>query len=154
MSNANQPSIQQFAQYLKDLSFENFGLDAAITEQPGIDLDVNVEVRPLSEPNNQSGLITGQYEVVLALRAAARPKGTENEKPIFIVDVTYAGRYVVANVPQQDLEIFLLVESPRLLFPFIRQIAADAVMQGGLPPLMLAPVDFFALYQQRKAQAA
>ena len=125
--------------------------------QPGVDMNVNIDVKPIKEPEITNGTIAGEYEVVLTIRSAARAvkdnKVDPDQKPLFIVEAAYAGRYQLAHVPEGELEPFLLIEAPRLLFPFVRQVAADAVMQGGLPPLLMAPIDFVQLYHQRKAQA-
>lgn len=150
----NAPAISQSGQYLKDLSFENFALDVQTNSMPGIELNANVEIRALAEPKVSDGKTSGNFESLLHLRAVARPmdqNGTpEGDKPLFMVEITYVGRYQMQNVPQAEVEPFLAIEAPRLLFPFVRQIAADAVMQGGLPPLLFAPIDFAAVYQQQK----
>ncbi|HCM84384.1 MAG TPA: protein-export chaperone SecB [Alphaproteobacteria bacterium] len=154
----SQPMITQTGQYLKDLSFENFLGNTQFNTMPGVDLNVDLGVRPQQEPVIADGKVTCEYEVILTIRAAARPMGkdgappTDEDKILFMAEVAYAGRYQLTDVPQAEVEPFLLIEAPRLLFPFVRQIAADAVMQGGLPPLLMAPIDFVQLYQQRKAQ--
>jgi preprotein translocase subunit SecB len=156
----SQPTINQIVQFLKDFSFENFASDAPdFAGSPVFDININVEPRHLGEPKNTDGKLTGNYEVVLSLRAHAKPAGedgiaAEDAKPLFLIEVAYAGRYAVADIPAAELEPFLLIEAPRLLFPFARQIIADAVMQGGLPPLLLAPIDFVQIYQQRKQALA
>jgi preprotein translocase subunit SecB len=154
-----EPSITQIGQYLKDLSFENFVGSVLIKNPPGIDLQVNAEAKPLREPQTAGGKVSGEYEITLSLRATARAMGEDgkpaaDDKTLFIAELSYAGRYALANIPQAEVELFLLVEAPRLLFPFARQIIADAAMQGGLPPLLLAPMDFMQLYLARKNQAA
>jgi preprotein translocase subunit SecB len=81
-------------------------------------------------------------------------KAVRGDETLFIVEVTYAGLFQIRNVPQEHMHPLLLIECPRLLFPFARQIIADATRQGGFPPLLIDPVDFAALYRQRVAQAA
>lgn len=154
-----QPNITQIAQYLKDLSFENFMASVQSSGAPGIDIQVDVTAHPLREPEiSADQTVSGEYEVLLTLRATARSMGKDGTPPketdptLFIVETAYAGRYQLSHIPQKDVDPFLLVESPRLLFPFARQIIADAILQGGLPPLLLAPFDFAQLYQQRRAQ--
>lgn len=153
----SQPSITQLGQYLKDLSFENLAATTPTSGMPAIDLNVNLDIKPFNE-TKENDLIAGEYEVSLSLRVNARPISKSGEmemdKVLFITEVSYAGRYQVANVPPQDLEYFLMIEAPRLLYPFARQVVADASMHGGLPPLLLAPIDFMQMYQQRKNQAA
>jgi preprotein translocase subunit SecB len=107
---------------------------------PKLDVNVNVSARPQSETD---------FEIELKLDA----KAVRGDDTLFIVEVTYAGIFQVRNVPQEHVQPVLLIECPRLLFPFARQIVADATRQGGFPPLMIDPVDFAALYRQRMAQA-
>jgi preprotein translocase subunit SecB len=153
-----EPSIFQTGQYLLDLSFENFALNTPVVN-PAIQMNVNVDARALSgAPEAGAATASGDYESVLVLNVSARDVDAEGKpdaaaKPLFIIEMHYAARYRVANVPLAELEPFLLIEAPRLLFPFARQVAADAVAHGGLPPLLLAPIDFGALYQQQRQAA-
>jgi preprotein translocase subunit SecB len=137
-----QPGIHVIAQYVKDLSFENPGAPQSLRasdKPPKLDVNVNVSARPQSEKD---------FEIELTLEG----KAARGEETLFIVEVTYAGVFQVRNVPQEHVQPILLIECPRLLFPFARQIVADATRQGGFPPLMIDPVDFAALYRQRMAQ--
>ena len=137
-----QPGIHVLGQYIKDLSFENPGAPKSLRptdKAPKLDVNVNVSARPQSEAD---------YEVELKLEA----KATRADETLFIVEVTYAGVFQVRNAPKEHVQPILLIECPRLLFPFARQIVADATRQGGFPPLMIDPVDFAALYRQRVAQ--
>jgi len=141
---ASPPSLRVLAQYLKDHSFENpkapnSFLDTG--EQPAIDVSVDVSGRALGND---------QYEVELSVSAHAKRGGDV----AFVVESTYAGAFEIKNVPAEQLEGIMLVECPRLLFPFLRQIIAETTTAGNFPPIMLDPLDFFAIYQQRKAQAA
>jgi preprotein translocase subunit SecB len=88
------------------------------------------------------------YEISLKLDGKAESTGTV----LFAFDLTFAGVFRLQNVPQQSLQPVIMIECPRLLFPFAREIVATAVRNGGFPPLLLDPVDFVALYQQRAAQ--
>jgi len=160
MTVAASPSIFQTGQYLLDLSFENFALNTAAVN-PAIQMNVNVDARALPDGAPEAGVATasGDYESVLVLNVSARDVDADGKpdaaaKPLFIIEMHYAARYRVVNVPLSELEPFLLIEAPRLLFPFARQVAADAAAHGGLPPLMLAPIDFAALYQQQRDKAA
>ncbi len=134
------------AQYLKDLSFENPRAPMSLAPgaggaQPQVQVNVDVGARPLGQD---------LYEVTLAINAEAKT-GVE---VTFVVEVSYAGLFTVQGVPQDQLGAVLLIEGPRLLFPFARQIVADATSAGGFPPLLIAPIDFAQLYVRRAAAAA
>lgn len=131
-------------QYTKDLSFEVPGapqIYATLREAPRVDLQLDVQARPVEEGGNV-------YEVSLQIRADAEAQGQN----CFIAELTYCGIFTI-NVPAEHLEPILLVECPRLLFPFARNILADVTREGGFPPVMLQPIDFVALWQQRREQA-
>jgi preprotein translocase subunit SecB len=135
-------SLNVLAQYIKDLSFENpnapnFTLRP--DQAPALNVQINVNAKPLSQTD---------FEVELTIEGRA-----EVEKLVmFAIEVVYAGVFRIQNVPQESTHALVLIECPRLLFPFARQIVADTVRDGGFPPLMLDPVDFAALYRQRMAQ--
>ena len=137
-----QPGIHVLGQYIKDLSFENPGAPKSLRtneKAPKLDVNVNVGVRAQSQTD---------FEVELKLEARA----ARGEDTLFIVEVVYAGLFQIRNVPAEHVQPLLLIECPRLLFPFARQIVADATRQGGFPPLMIDPVDFTALYRRRMAE--
>ena len=138
---AKKPSFVIRTQYLKDLSFENPGAPAALTakENPRVGLSVDVNANKLAEKN---------YEVVLTLRAEAK----RDEDTLFLADVHYAGVFSLGEVADEHVQLLLLIEAPRLLFPFARAILASNIREGGFPPLSVQPIDFLALYQQRVAQ--
>ena len=136
------PSLNVLVQYVKDLSFENPNAPNSLAPQqagPQIDINVNVGAQPLSAT---------EFEVELKLTAKAKLE----ESVMFNVELVYAGLFRIQNVPEEHLHPFVLIECPRMLFPFARQILADATRNGGFPPLMLDPIDFVALYQQNAAQ--
>jgi preprotein translocase subunit SecB len=136
-----QPGIHVLGQYVKDLSFENPGAPQSLRpneKAPKLDVNVNVNVRAQQT----------DFEVELKLEARA----ARGDDTLFIVEVIYAGLFQIRNVPTEHVQPLLLVECPRLLFPFARQIVADATRQGGFPPLMIDPVDFTALYRRRMAE--
>ncbi len=138
------PSFAVLAQYLKDLSFENPRAPEIFQDVKTPKMDVGVDV-------NARSIATNQYEVELSVSAKAMH---ENEA-IFIVEASYAGAFEIRNIPRDQLEGVMLVECPRLLFPFMRQIIADATRNGNFPPLMLEPIDFMAIYlanRQRQQQ--
>jgi preprotein translocase subunit SecB len=137
-----QPGIHVLGQYIKDLSFENPGAPRSLRpsdKAPKLDVSVNVNARPQSETD---------YEIELKLEARA----TRGEETLFIAEVNYCGMFQIRNVPQDRMHPILLIECPRLLFPFARQVIADATRHGGFPPLLIDPVDFTALYRQRAAE--
>ncbi|MFT8244038.1 protein-export chaperone SecB [Roseomonas sp. BN140053] len=131
-------------QYVKDLSFEVPGAPDVFTslrEQPRIDIALDVQARPLQEGGNV-------FEVALQIRCDAKA----GETTAFIAELVYCGIFTV-NVPPESLEPVLLVECPRLLFPFARNILADATREGGFMPVLLTPIDFVALWQSRRGNA-
>ena len=138
----NQPQVGLISQYVKDLSFENPNAPAVYQwqTQPQIDVQFNIGAQQLNDE---------LHEVALKVEIAANGDG----KTAFQVELVYAGLFAIKNVPAEQLQPFMLAEAPRLLFPFARRIVADAVRDGGFPPLMLDPIDFASLYMQRAAQA-
>jgi preprotein translocase subunit SecB len=136
-----QPSLRILGQYLKDFSFENPNAPQSLApqqNQPDINIAVNVNARNLG-PND--------FEVELHLDAKATGEG----KIIFAAELLYAGIFKLENYPANILQAAVLIECPRFLFPFARQILADATRNGGFPPLMLDPIDFVQMYQRRIA---
>lgn len=143
---AGAPSLVVLAQYLKDLSFENPRAPASFAQPgqpqaPQIDVDVNVNAR---------GIGQNRYEVELTVSARARQTG----EVAFVVEAAYAGAFEITNMTPEQMELIMLVECPRILFPFLRQIVADATRNGNFPPLMLEPIDFYGVYEQNRARAA
>lgn len=137
-----QPSIRILGQYLKDLSFESPSAPMSLApqqSQPDINISVNVNARNLGPTD---------FEVELHLDA----KALAEEKTVFAAELIYAGTFRLENFPQQMLHPAVLIECPRLLFPFARQILAEATRNGGFPPLMLDPIDFASMYQRRMQQ--
>lgn len=135
------PQLMVLAQYTKDLSFENPNAPGSLqqTTQPQISISVNVVTSPLSDTD---------IEVTLRLEGKAEAAGSV----MFNIELQYAGVFRIQNVAQEQIQPLVLIECPRLLFPFAREIIATSVRNGGFPPLMLDPIDFVALYQQRAAQ--
>jgi preprotein translocase subunit SecB len=139
-----QPSLRILGQYLKDLSFENPNAPQALAPQqtqPDINIAVNVNARNLAPTD---------FEVELHLDA----KATREGKVVFAAELLYAGAFRLENFPPNLLHPAVLIECPRMLFPFARQILADATRNGGFPPLMLDPIDFANMYQRRIQQQA
>jgi preprotein translocase subunit SecB len=138
-----QPQLTVVSQYVKDFSFENPNAPQSLVprqEQPQIGIQINVSATPLSETD---------IEVVIKLEGKAEAATTV----LFRFELEFAGVFRIRNVPQESLNPVVLIECPRLLFPFAREIIATAVRNGGFPPLLLDPVDFVSLYRQKMAQA-
>ena len=135
---APSPQLNVLAQYIKDLSFENPNAPSSLAppqQQPAINIQINVGANNITE---------NEYEVTLSVEGKAESAG----KMMFRFDLTYAGVFRIANIPKENLHPLLMIECPRLLFPFAREIIATSVRDGGFPPLMLDPVDFVGLYRQ------
>ena len=145
-ANTQEQQGRQFAVqkiYTKDLSFENPGAPNSLMQMnqaPNVQINVNVEAKKLSDKD---------YEVTLHISGEAK----QGENVLFLVEIAYAGIFFLENIADQMIQPVLLIEAPRLLFPFARTIVAESTREGGFPPLLIQPVDFVALYQQHMAQA-
>ena len=130
-----QPSVTILAQYVRDLSVENPSAPEVYSwqVQPQLDVQFNLNVQGAGE---------GVHEVTLKFDISARSENGTH----FVIDLSYAGLFALRNVPQEALPPFLMIEAPRLLFPYARQVISDAVSSTGFPPLMLDPIDFAAAY--------
>lgn len=140
--NTAQPSLNILAQYVKDLSFESPAAPQSLRSRdkaPGININVNVNANPLGDKD---------YDVVLTLNA----KAEADKSVLFNVELVYGGVFRIDGFPQEHMLPLLFIECPRLLFPFARQIIADATRNGGFPPLMIDPIDFARMFQQRMAE--
>ena len=135
------PVVQIVSQYIKDLSFENPSLGINV-QRPQIDFTVDLQARRMQE--------NGPYEVVIKMRVTAQ----QEEKTIFLLEIAYGGIFILDKIMDEMLQPMLLIECPRLLFPFMRRIVSDLVSDGGLPPLMIEPIDFAALYRSKMIEAA
>ena len=132
------------AQYIKDLSFENPNAPRVLIEgasQPDVEITVNVGAQLLGD---------NQYEITLNIAA----KATANDTALFLVDLTYAGLVSPQSTPSNEINALIMIEAPRLLFPFARAIISDCTRDGGFMPLNIQPVDFVAVYQHNLAQQA
>lgn len=141
---ANNPSISMVAQYIKDFTFKNPG-------SPEIYRTISTGAKPKTEISlnlDASEVEKDLYEVVVHLTA----KSDAEDKTMFTVDLKYAGLFMLSNIPDDQKELVLLIHCPTLLFPFARRVLADITRDGQFMPLMVDPVDFAALYQQRKTQ--
>lgn len=135
------------AQYIKDFSFENPNAPKILIEnlgQPDVEINVSVAAKLIGD---------NQYEVLLNLSA----KAVADKTTMFLVDLTYAGLVSPQGVVEDDVNSLIMIEAPRLLFPFARALISDATRDGGFMPLNIQPVDFVAVYQnnlERQAAAA
>ena len=140
--NGGMPQLEALAQYVKDLSFENPNAPRSLRPQetpPNISIEVNVNAKPL---------MGEEHEVELILSG----KAGEGEGLLFNFEINFAGVFRMANIPQEHAHQVLMIECPRLMFPFARAILANAVRDGGFPPFLLQPIDFGQLYQARMAE--
>jgi len=144
-------------QYVKDLSFEVPGAPQIFTQlkgQPQVSINLDVQARRVQEGQSV-------FEVAIVIRAEAHDNSAQangqadSPKPtVFVAELTYAGVFTLNGLPDNAIEPVLLVECPRILFPFARNILADVTRDGGFPPVLLQPIDFVALWQARRNQAA
>ena len=136
------PQINVLAQYVKDLSFENPNAPRSLqpSQQPSINLQINVNSKSLSDTD---------FEIELMVEGKADAAGTV----LFTFELVYAGIFRMTGVPQDAVQAVVMIECPRLLFPYAREIVSSAVRNGGFPPLMIDPVDFVSLYRQKMAQS-
>jgi preprotein translocase subunit SecB len=149
------PPLVVNIQYVKDLSFEVPGAPAiysSLRTQPQVAINLDVQARRIAEGGSA-------YEVTLMVRAEATDPSTQGngQTPatvVFIAELTYAGVFTLTGLPDNAIEPVLLVECPRILFPFARNILADVTRDGGFPPVLLQPIDFVQLWQSRRAQQA
>ena len=147
------PPLVVNIQYVKDLSFEVPGapnIYTTLRSPPQVGINLDVQARRIAEGGSQ-------YEVTLMVRAEATdPNNQSNGQTpapvVFIAELTFAGVFTLTGLPDNAIEPVLLVECPRLLFPFARNILADVTRDGGFPPVMLQPIDFVQLWQNRRAQ--
>lgn len=143
-TNPTIPSLSSLGQYIKDLSFENPNAPQSLAPRengPNISIAVNVNAKQLAEFD---------FEIELTLEG----KAEEADGLMFQFELLYAGIFRIQNIPAENLQPVVMIECPRLLFPFARQIVADCVRNGGFPPLYIDPIDFAGLYQQKMAQLA
>jgi len=140
-------------QYIKDLSFEVPGAPAVFTTlraAPRVDLNLDVQARRVTDGQDV-------FEVILAIRADATDpnapaNGAEAASRVFLAELAYAGVFTLTGIPENTMEPVLLVECPRILFPFARNILAEVTRDGGFPPVLMQPIDFLALWQSRRGQ--
>ena len=128
------------AQYVRDLSFEN------ILAQKGVDGELNPEIQVNVNIDAKKRTTDKQFDVIIKLRVDSKSKNTNNI--LFVLELDYGGVFQIENVPDDQLHPYLLIECPRMLFPFLRRIVSDVTRDGGFPPLNLENIDFLKLYRQ------
>jgi len=142
------PKITQrvIAQYIRDMSFENVLAQKGVKGevQPEIQVQVNLDARKRGTEN--------QYEVITKLNITSKTKETGD--PIFVMEIEYAGVFQIDGVPEEQMHPYLLIECPRITFPFLRRIVSDVTRDGGFAPLNLETIDFLQLYRSELARRA
>ena len=148
---AQVPQVQMkiLGQFIRDMSFENIMVQKGTTGevQPDMNIQVNLDAR--KRPTD------GQFEVSIKLNVDSKAKGTGDQ--LFMLEVDYAGIFFLQGIPEDQMHPFLLIECPRMLFPFLRRIVSDVTRDGGYPPLNIDNIDFVSMYRTelaRRQQAA
>jgi preprotein translocase subunit SecB len=142
-----QMRMQVLSQYIRDMSFENVAVQKGLSGsdiQPEVQLGVSLDARKRSVPN--------QYEVISKYKLSSRNKA--NGDSLFLLELEYAGSFLIEGISDEQLHPFLLIECPRLLFPFVRRLMADITREGGFAPVVIDTVDFLSLYRQELARRA
>lgn len=138
------PQMRVLGQFIRDMSFENILARKPVEGevQPDIQVQVALDGRKRGEGN--------QYEVTTKFNITSKNKGSD--AVLFVLELEYAGLFQIDNIPNEQLHPFLLIECPRMIFPYVRRIVGDVTRDGGFPPLNLDNIDFVALYRQQLAQ--
>jgi preprotein translocase subunit SecB len=142
-----QMRMQVLSQYIRDMSFENIAVQKGVSGadiQPEVQLGVSLDARKRSVAN--------QYEVISKYKLSSRNKATGDS--LFLLELEYGGAFQIEGLPDDQLHPFLLIECPRILFPFVRRLMADITREGGFAPVVIDTVDFLALYRQELARRA
>ena len=147
---AIQPNTKVLAQFIRDLSFEN------ILAQKGLDTNTPPEIKVKVDLDAKKRKIENQYEVLIKLSvvSSAKTEGSNDSKnaKLFILEIEYGGIFEVTGVPEDQIHPYLMIECPRILFPYLRRIVADVTHDGGFPSLNLEQINFLALYQKEIAR--
>jgi len=145
---AQAPQIKQriLAQFVRDLSFEN------VMAQKGVDGEVKPEIKVEVNLDARKRGTEDQYEVITKLKVTST--NTNSENTLFLLELEYSGVFEIKGVPEQQMHPYLMIECPRMTFPFVRRIVSDVTRDGGFPPLNLEQIDFVAIYRQQLALAA
>ena len=132
--------MQILAQYIRDMSFENILAQKGVNGEVQPEIDVQVNIDGNKRPTEH------QYEVIIKTKILSKTK--EKGEPMFLLEVEYGGIFHVENLPDEQLHPYLMIECPRMIFPFLRRIVSDVTRDGGFPPLSLETIDFVALYRK------
>ena len=134
------PGMKIREQYIRHMSFENILSQKGASGEvaPDVQIQVNIDAKKRTVEN--------QFEIIIKLKVSSVNKGTTEN--LFLLEIEYAGLFLVTGVPDEQLHPFLLIECPRMLFPFLRRIVSDVTRDGGFPPLNLETIDFLQLYRQ------
>ena len=147
---AIQPNTKVLAQFIRDLSFEN------ILAQKGLDTDAPPDIKVKVNLDAKKRKTNNQYEVIIKLSVVSSAKtetSTDKENPkLFILEIEYGGIFEITGVPEDQVHPYLMIECPRILFPYLRRIVGDITRDGGFPPLNLEQINFLALYQNEIAR--
>ena len=140
------PKMQILGQFIRDLSFENVVSRKPLTSEvtPDIQVQVSLDGRKRTQPN--------QYELITKLKITSKNKGSDDM--LFVMELEYGGIFLIENLPEDQMHPYLLIECPRMMFPFVRRVVSDVTRDGGFPPLNLDNIDFIGLYRQEIARRA
>ncbi len=138
------PQMKVLGQFIRDMSFENIMARKPVTGQIQPDIQVQVAL------DGRKGNADNQYEVVSKYNITSKNKGSEDV--LFVLELEYSGLFHIENIAQEQLHPFLMIECPRMIFPFVRRIVSDVTRDGGFPPLNLDNIDFVQLYRQQLEQ--
>ncbi|WP_411976346.1 protein-export chaperone SecB [Sulfitobacter faviae] len=139
-----QPQMRVLGQFIRDMSFENIMAQkgAPADVQPDVQVQVNLDAKKRSGDN--------QYETAIKLNITSKAK--DGDATLFVLEIDYVGIFQVENVPEEQMHPYLLIECPRMIFPFLRRIVSDVTRDGGFPPLNLENIDFLSLYRNEVAR--
>ena len=138
------PQMKVLGQFIKDMSFENILSRKPVSGQVQPDIQVQVAL------DGRKGAADNQYEVISKYNITSKNKGTDDV--LFVLELEYSGLFQIENIADEQLHPFLMIECPRMVFPFVRRIVSDITRDGGFPPLNLDNIDFVQLYRQQLAQ--
>ena len=139
-----QPQMRILGQFIRDISFENIMAQKGAPQdvQPDVQVQVNLDAKKRSADN--------QYESAIKLNVTSKAKG--GDTTLFVLEIDYVGIFHIENVPEDQMHPFLLIECPRMIFPFLRRVVSDITRDGGFPPLNLENIDFIAMYRNEIAR--
>ncbi|MGH1464052.1 MAG: protein-export chaperone SecB [Cognatishimia sp.] len=141
---APQIKMNVLTQYIRDMSFENILAQKGIQGdvQPDVQIQVNLDAKKRAAEN--------QYESAIKLKVTSKAKSSDDT--LFLLEIDYVGIFAIEGIPDEQLHPFLLIECPRMIFPFLRRVVSDVTRDGGFPPLNLETIDFVALYRNELAR--